>query len=224
MTATVNGFVLRGEFHVARQIGHMDLQVVTRRDVVLVQGSIQKNARPFNGLNPDGFIPLTIWARPSDDQLITHGPTGRLCIQDNLLIPPLRINRCGDSRGFRRAVNPSGPVKDGATPHQHRVILNTQRSQIGEDDLSTHIRWNRLLRRADLQSTSWRRDQRVDSQFRIAICCKPQLTIHPKPLQRRRQFAIEREHPSGMRPDYPHQVCAPLPMDGEDQSPEEAAT
>ena len=36
MTATVNGSVLRGEFHVARQIGHMDLQVVTRRDVVLV--------------------------------------------------------------------------------------------------------------------------------------------------------------------------------------------
>ncbi|RNC88978.1 MAG: hypothetical protein ED554_09415 [Synechococcus sp. YX04-3] len=35
MTATVNGFVLRGEFHVARQIGHMDLQVVTRREVVL---------------------------------------------------------------------------------------------------------------------------------------------------------------------------------------------
>ena len=35
VTATINGCVLRGEFHIAAEVGHMNLQVIPRSEVVL---------------------------------------------------------------------------------------------------------------------------------------------------------------------------------------------
>jgi len=59
-------------------------------------------------------------------------------------------------------MDPRCAMKDRSTAHQHRVILNSQRSQVSKHNPRLHIRLNRLFRRADLQSTSRGTDQRVD--------------------------------------------------------------
>ena len=91
MTAPIQRFVFRGKHHIAREIGHVHFQVITRCDVILQKRTIQIDVLPINGSDSYRFISSSIGAGAGDDQTITNSPSLWNVLQNNSLITSTQL-------------------------------------------------------------------------------------------------------------------------------------
>ena len=189
--------VLGRQLDIASRVGHIDIKVGSRRDVIQCQRLIERDGRAIDRGNRANFVTGRA-LRPGDDDFVASIPASRnaaelqrCCAGGGMIRQSHTVSRLG-SMNFRR------PLQDGSATELFRVPVRVDDTVVDEHDLRGNAGCDRVRSRTHLEAAMRRTDNRVDAQLGVDIRRETERAVNANGLEFVRNDRIDRQrHPCG---------------------------
>ena len=204
---------IRANEHIARQIGHMNLEIhidgMVGHQMIMGQRAVQGQRQSITADGGNGalFRLGAFGRRPKHHDLIAGFPALRSRAQgDTASIGRHAITHYGRVRRLDGAMRFEMSVNQNALSNTQRIIVRTGRVVgdhsliliIPNHDLRMPVSLHGIADAAHAYGTAVRGNQGIDDQAGIAVGLKDQLPIHPQAHQGGIQFLAEAHLVAGM--------------------------
>ncbi len=204
--ALERALVFRGDLDVAREIGHMDLEIGARSHMVAVQLAVDRDGCAIDcgdGHHLVGGRVGGIGARHGD--FVADPPARRDAHEGQRGGACERLFGQCEEAGLLRAVHFGVAMEKQAAAHKRGVPIAVDRTVIGDGDLRRHIRIDGGRRGADTELAGHRGDHSVDLQLGVPVGGEVEQAVDPQGLDLRRENAVH-GHGDAVGDDNPRAV------------------